>query len=398
MTLNIIGGTYGEVCIDPVWREIYGSGLRAAHALSSYNVDIILHTCIGNDDLGELTSIANSINVQLSITPCDETHIFTYDYPLASPRFNSPKTGFVCINVTASNILQFGMIEGGASVEAEQVVYDPQSPSNPQSFWNNGSKTNKLIWIANLEETSKFAGSQELSEIRNYLFNKERVYAAVIKKGSDGAIVMQDGEDDLIVPAFKTNKVWPIGTGDIFSASFAYHYFFKQLTIADSAWHASLFTAFYSETIVLPLPEKVDQLKYDTFLKVNDETIKKVYLAGPFFSMAQRWLIEQCRNQLLKFGLDVFSPYHDVGLGVPEHVVSLDIDALNDADIVLAVLDGLDTGTIFEIGFAKSRNIPVIVFAESQEGEAFTMIKGSGCIIESDFSTAIYKTVWEVYK
>ena len=41
----------------------------------------------------------------------------------------------------------------------------------------------------------------------------------------------------------------------------------------------------------------------------------KVYLAGPFFSMGQRWLVDEARRCLGELGMDVFSPFHDIGPG-----------------------------------------------------------------------------------
>ena len=29
-TIDVIGGTYKEICLEPVWEQIYGSGLRAS--------------------------------------------------------------------------------------------------------------------------------------------------------------------------------------------------------------------------------------------------------------------------------------------------------------------------------------------------------------------------------
>ena len=42
--LDIIGGTYHEYCSEPHWEEIYGSGFRAAHALSGFGLELHFHT------------------------------------------------------------------------------------------------------------------------------------------------------------------------------------------------------------------------------------------------------------------------------------------------------------------------------------------------------------------
>jgi nucleoside 2-deoxyribosyltransferase len=119
-----------------------------------------------------------------------------------------------------------------------------------------------------------------------------------------------------------------------------------------------------------------------------------VYLAGPFFTLAQLWLIEQARSNLENFGLNVFSPYHDVGHGSADDVVELDLEAIRQSDILFAVGDGLDPGTIYEIGYARARNIPVIVYCENESPDNQKMMVGSGCIISADYVSAIYKTFW----
>src|SRR3546814_19719315 len=74
----------------------------------------------------------------------------------------------------------------------------------------------------------------------------------------------------------------------------------------------------------------------------------KVYLAAPFFDLAQRWLFEEARSNLLDMGAQVFSPVHEVGPGPASIVAPEDIAGLEAADVVFAVLNGVDPGTIFE--------------------------------------------------
>lgn len=394
MTLNIIGGTYDEICIEPIWNELYGSGLRAAHALSDNGHKIIFHTMVGSMDYDNLMYIGRSMKIEIKALKIPETTFFEYRHPLANPFFTEPNGIQEKLSAKGDFVLQFGMVEGNATVTAKKVVYDPQSPVNPQSFWNNGSITDELVWVTNLQEAIAFTKTDNFEDIKAYLFNHEKIEAAVIKKGSEGATLIQKNKSDFNIPAFKTKSVWPIGTGDIFSSSFAYNYLIKGLSLEESAYLASLSTAYYAETCVLPLPQKIDASKFIEF-NSSGAAKKSVYLAGPFFTISQRWFIQEIRDQLLKFGLNVFSPFHDVGLGNAEIVVPLDIDAIKKADIIVAILDGLDPGTLFEIGYAKALGIPVIAFNELVNNESLTMLIGTGCIIENDFSTMIYKTFWE---
>jgi len=61
---------------------------------------------------------------------------------------------------------------------------------------------------------------------------------------------------------------------------------------------------------------------------------------------------------------------------------------------VLALLDGLDPGTIFEVGYARKLGIPVIALFHGDPGHVLSMLLGSDCEICNDFSTAAYKTAW----
>ena len=119
-----------------------------------------------------------------------------------------------------------------------------------------------------------------------------------------------------------------------------------------------------------------------------------MYLAGPFFSLSQLWLIEEARGQLLEMGLNVFSPVHDVGHGSAEDVAQ-DLDAIHECDLMLAIGDGLDAGTIYEIGYARALKKPVIMYVENESEEDQKMMVGSGCIITDDFVTAIYQAAWK---
>lgn len=80
---------------------------------------------------------------------------------------------------------------------------------------------------------------------------------------------------------------------------------------------------------------------------------KRVYLAGPFFSMSQNWLIEEAFAALKSQGFKVFSPLHHVGRGSAAEVYEKDIKGVDECDLVFACVDGLDSGTIFEVAFHR---------------------------------------------
>ncbi len=109
-------------------------------------------------------------------------------------------------------------------------------------------------------------------------------------------------------------------------------------------------------------------------------------------------MIEQARNSLRETGLQVFSPYHDVGLGSAHDVVGQDLQAIEECDLVLAISDGLDAGTVYEIGYARALRKPVVVYSERHKGESLKMMEGSGCTLCDNYTTALYTTLWEAVK
>lgn len=94
-----------------------------------------------------------------------------------------------------------------------------------------------------------------------------------------------------------------------------------------------------------------------------------VYLAGPVFTLAERRFNEELAVELerLSPSLQVFLPqrydkeFHDAADFSQRMFMAL-MGALDRCDVVLAVLDGpdADSGTSFEMGFARGRGKKVV--------------------------------------
>lgn len=106
----------------------------------------------------------------------------------------------------------------------------------------------------------------------------------------------------------------------------------------------------------------------------NDGRIK-VYLAGPFFNEEQIERINYIEDLLDEYGFDIFSPRQasriKPGCSKEDMVKTFEGNTTNidNADFVLAVLDGNDTGTMFECGYAYAKNIPVLYFNETRPAD-----------------------------
>lgn len=401
MTLDVVGGTYREVCKEGEWRQLYGSGLRAAAALK-HSASIRLHTYVGSSELLLLEAMGATFGIELFPTQIARTIEFSYDHGLSVPLISPPLhtvTPAGAIQINADQILRFGMVDGDAIVQGEMVVYDPQSAYSPVLFHANGSTAKRLVVVCNRRESLLLTGEADVPTAAARLQSLEGAEAVIVKCGSHGAyLVSESGQHH--IPAFRTNRIWPIGSGDIFAAAF-FACWSKGQAHLDAALTASKATAHYCETRSLPLPSIPGDLPDYvplTLREPGDQKRPRVYLAGPFFNMGQRWIVEEARQALADQGLEVFSPFHDIGFGVAEEVVPADIAALRKADIVLALLDHLDSGTLFEVGYARCLGKPVIGFCQNTPEETLKMLVGTECHVADDFVSAIYHTAWAAFR
>jgi nucleoside 2-deoxyribosyltransferase len=397
--INIIGGTYNEMCLHPHFSEKYGSGLRACHAIRNLDdvIDIEFYTYALEKEKLNLSVLDSTLKIKTFHHISQQTITFYYDHPLRKPVIY-PRPDLIIpgetIQLEAEHILYYGMMEGNAKVKGKKVVYDPQSPVKPAPFSASGSTAEELAVVINRKEASLIAGSRDETEIRDYFFNEEKAAVLVLKMGPKGAKVFVAGGEEYIIPVYKTAAVWPIGSGDVFAAMFAYHWMAANLSPKDSAEKASFMTALYCNSRNYRFKaNKVHE--YIQPLKIKDNPKGKVYLAGPFFNYAQKWVINEIFVGLQGLGMEVFSPWHHVGEGTVEMgVAEKDIIGLEECKIVFAMVDGLDSGTLFEIGYAVKKGIPVIAYVENEPAPALTMLSGTMCLIEKDMTTALYKCLW----
>lgn len=403
----IAGGTYHEECQFPPDTAFFGSSVRAAAAteslISSRNQ---LHTCIGPADKETLETFAATFNFDTHTTEIPETISFDYLHnhsnPVISPsgatNYNRKLSG-----ISGDAILRFGLLEGTAIVSGERVVYDPQS-ANPVPFGENGSTADELALVLNRNEAAQLAGEDSLESILTELIaGTTGADVVVLKRGAKGAIVKTSSTTSRI-PVFQTESVWGIGSGDVFSAVFAAEWAENGETAEDAALTASKATAYYCRHRHLPISRECIQSlpnsTSSTFIS-PDATPPTIYLAGPFFDMGERFVVEEVKNLLEGEGTDVISPVHDIGRAADydslEEVAQQDLDAIERADLVFALLDHLDSGTHFELGYARKEGTPVIGYADNLETGSETMILGSGCEVYDDLSSAIFNATWRAY-
>ena len=401
--MRIVGGVYRERSVFPQGDVLYGSGGRAAAALRELCSDITLTTFVGRQRSGDLRYFAKEWRVTLDDIVVESSVSFDYYHGLSAPVIRPtrlPLADAPRLERTGDVILQFGMLEGDVIVHGKRVVFDPQNPESPRYFDDQGSTAGELAYILNRGEAARLTGESEICDAAAELLARKNVKVVVIKCGAYGAQVFENG-GSCTIPAYETPRVWPIGSGDVFAAVFAFLWGKERRPAVEAAGFASRAASLYCGKMQIPLrPTELfsEPFTYPPLRLTKSPAESHIYLAGPFFTMGQLWLVEEAADALRHAGFQVFSPFHDVGLGDADAVVEKDIQGIERADVLFALCDGLDPGTLFEVGYAVKLGIPVVAFGENTTEESMKMLRGTGCKIFSDFTTAIYHAKWEALR
>ncbi len=394
-SIAVAGGVYAEHCLWPDWDQVFGSGGRAACALTGNVGSVVLHAWASPQNASRMQAQAKLYGVATNIGQTEQSIGFDYVHAMAVPTIR-PSPGRIRrlppLEVDAEVVLRFGMLESSARVRARRAIYDPQSTFGVDPFEANGSSADGLAIVGNRREIAELGGLSDPVSAARALVDGGRAAAVVVKAGVVGAYVVEKNREPVLIPPFQSASVWTIGSGDVFAAAFALLWAFKGAEPREAAMTASKAVADYAVTRALPMrsPAAIDALDLVPCL-FHAQT---VYLAGPFFTIAQRWLIDETKRCLEALGLEVFSPVHDVGRGPAETVAVEDLRGLDRCGVVFAIVDGLDSGTLFEIGYARAKDIPVYAFAQIASDEDMKMLDGSGCRIERDLVTALHRLAW----
>lgn len=386
----ITGGLYRERCLVPTWNHLYGSGGRAAAALAQAIPGVELVSYCEPEFRARAEQLMGLSGVRLRLSASRVTPSFDYVHPLSRPDMYWSGERETPIAVDGDVVLRFGMLEGEAQVRAETAVFDPQSSG--VTFRANGSSARRLVTILNEQEARAMAPGSDLITAALSLISGASDDLVVVKRGAYGVEVFGAAGRLGTVPAYRSQHLFKIGSGDVFSAAFALYWAVEGRDPLEAANLASRTVAHYVASRALPLPSP-DDLQHGEPLPQSDST-GLVYLAAPFFTLGERWVVEEARRALLRVGCEVFSPLHEIGFGPPEIVAPLDLVGLDSCTAVLAILDGGDPGTLFEVGHARLRGIPVVALAENVRVNDVTMPLGTGCEVSDDFATAVYHAAW----
>ena len=254
----VAGGVYQELCRFPRWERIFGSGLRAALAVSELTPRAELHGYVPEALARDVAATLASFGIANQLRPSATAFTFQYLHPFEKWGWKPDKwdaEAQFCVDGEA--VLRFGVMESnlGAVVTARRAVYDPQSP-HPVSFGANGSRADELVIIGTPDDILTLAGKRpaggrpDEDEIRDAVANlndTETGLKAVVLKDRLGGLTLYQGDEGVPVPTYAAESYFRIGAGDIIAAGFAYAWAEKQLAINEAADFAARCLAYAVE-------------------------------------------------------------------------------------------------------------------------------------------------------
>ena len=98
---------------------------------------------------------------------------------------------------------------------------------------------------------------------------------------------------------------------------------------------------------------------------MNDIENMKVYFASPWFNPDQAEREERVKGRLRELGFNVWSPKENSSLSpitdpvIREKIFSANVENIENCDILFAITDGKDMGTIWEAGYVNGLNAAI---------------------------------------
>jgi hypothetical protein len=379
--MHIAGGIYRELCEVPTWNAELGSGGRAAATVSSLSPETILHTYARNPNSPGIASL-RELGVDVIAQPSSTGVAFAYFHPLSRPHIEPP-VGQIpqqpAIKVSGATTLRFGFLEGDVIVTGKCAIYDPQTSNDPQPFGANGSTVSSLALVMNELELRTMAGTEDVTVGAQRAMQAQGAAVIVVKAGTSGAFVFEDGREAARVPAYSSKRVFKIGTGDVFSAVFAYEWGEAGRPASEAADLASRSVAAYCAAPRLPLPaDAIDGLE-----AIGTSSPGSILLEGAVDTLGRRYVMEEARFCLSELGATVICPRLDG---------SAEGDYPDPPDAILVIAGGAIAEMSQRARRAHATGVPIVVLAEQDADRSFEDLARAKHT--DDFASALYFAVW----
>lgn len=244
----VVGGVYSEYCYQPDWNQIFGSGGRGAAALTRLGVeDVKLFTCLPEKSKKSAQATLAPYGVEIEVRPSAALYEFAYLHPLSEPTLApNPEVADAAEPISGDAVLAYGMLEGLPAISARRAIFDPQSETrckSPRDFIH----AKEIALVLNQRELELIFGSEAPEKIAEANVHEGTVCCVVVKRGPFGCTVI-DKNGVHSIPVFPTKSVFKIGSGDIFSASFAKFWGIDNMNAPQAAENASKCTSLYCDT------------------------------------------------------------------------------------------------------------------------------------------------------
>jgi hypothetical protein len=372
--MEIVGGFYRETSLVPEIDQMFGSGGRAAAILSKRVNDVTLHTYSDNDS--HIDEFEKKHSIKVKRYHRENPITFSYFHPLSTPHISKCENFQVPIKVTGDVALRFGFIEGDAIVDANRVIFDPQTWKKKAVYSLNGSKAVNLTVVLNELELNHSTSANSFIEQAQELLELNKAAAIIVKRGVRGCFVLEENGNKFSIPSYLSNQVTKIGTGDVFSAIFAFYWGVKKVPPGLAAELASKHVACFCES------GGVD-LKYqaiDKLIPIPFESFKPVTIFADQTGLGKRYVVEEAKYLLLE-------------MGIPARVEGNLNNLVTNKNPILILGETFRNPKLLESKFTK--NISKIVIFDTNSNDWFANNSlPDNITLAQDFTSALYQIAW----
>jgi len=263
------------------------------------------------------------------------------------------------------------------------VAFDPQSDYTSLFQISQLLEATDIL-LLNCQELLLLTGAPSIDRaIRNLLLFPIEI--VIVKLGRGGAYLFKEG-GAIKIPSFAAESVCTVGTGDVFNGVFLAE-LTRSTPVVEAAKVASCAAACFTEAFdlgAMPKPGQVREAlvnRATRFLDPSEVSNVKLYLAGPFFDRPSLDWVQRITAIIEAQGFTVFSPSRNAGVLNSSSTDSersdyfrRDVGQLEGSDGVIALLDGADAGTAWEIGYAFSLGKPIFGLLTESDGAVNNMI------------------------
>ena len=381
--MQIVGGLYREICMIPEWDAEFGSGGRAAAAVSKLSPGSVLHTYVSDRNSPGIQHL-EGLGITLRGQPSNVRIAFSYFQPLSQPHIEPPFDQIErqpSLQVSGDTVLCFGFLEGDAIVKAKRAVYDPQTSSSPKTFGANGSYADELAIVLNVLELRLISGEDDLRLAAKRIMQEQNVSVIIVKAGAQGAIVFERGVEETHIPAYRSSSVFKIGSGDVFSAIFSFYWAEAKMSAYYAADLASRSVAKYCSTRQLPVPTA----SMSDLVAIGTSPPGLISVEGEVNTIGGRYVLEEARFRLRELGATVINYAVD---GIDDDAI------LEEPTTILIIATELTPNLLARGQHAHNEGLPVVVLAEKKVDPAFAALAGPNFTITDDFVSALYFAYW----